>query len=203
MRTGEYKVKFNYTILRGFIDAFGLVMAVLLYQTTYAYYYQMVHPTMVLNNVYPDGIPLYMWICGGIVPFVALVALVFSVVYMFIPHKSRTLVITADNAQKYYDNLMITNSLLRILVLMALWDLTYISQSNLMGAMESWFSLQTLLDIMVGALVVYFMYGRLKAIAKPVKKKKSETKQKSSDKDDETPLAKVKIVKDDDTIMRS
>lgn len=204
MRTGEYKVKFNYTILRGFIDAFGLVMAVLLYQTTYAYYYQMAHPTMVLNNVYPDGIPLYMWICGGIVPFVALVALVFSVVYMFIPHKSRTLVITADNAQKYYDNLMITNSLLRILVLMSLWDLTYISQSNLMGAMGSWFSLQTLLDVIVGALVVYFMYGRLKAIAKPAgKKKKSEIKQKSGDKDDETPLAKVKIVKDDDTIMRS
>lgn len=204
MRTGEYKVKFNYTILRGFIDAFGLVMAVLLYQTTYAYYYQMAHPTMVLNNVYRDGIPLYMWICGGIAPFVALVALVFSVVYMFIPHKSRTLVITAGNAQKYYDNLMITNSLLRILVLMALWDLTYISQSNLMGAMESWFSLQTLLDIIVGALVVYFMYGRLKAIAKPAdKKKKSEIKPKQDDKDDETPLAKVKIVKDDDTIMRS
>lgn len=143
MRTGEYKVKFNYTILRGFIDAFGLIMVVLMYQTTYAYYYQMAHPTMVLNNVYPDGLPAYMWICGGIVPFIALAAFVFSIVYMFIPHRSRTLVITADNAQKYYDNLMITNSLLRILVLMALWDYTYITQSNLMGAMESWFSLQT------------------------------------------------------------
>lgn len=61
MRTGEYKVKFNYTILRGFIDAFGLIMVVLMYQTTYAYYYQMAHPTMVLNNVYPDG---YLHICG-------------------------------------------------------------------------------------------------------------------------------------------
>lgn len=172
MRTGEYKVKFNYTILRGFIDAFGLIMAVLLYQTTYAYYYQMAHPTMVLNNVYPDGLPAYMWICGGIVPFIALAAFVFSIVYMFIPHRSRTLVITADNAQKYYDNLMITNSLLRILVLMALWDYTYITQSNLMGAMESWFSLQTVLDIIVGSLVVYFMYGRLKAIAKPADRKK-------------------------------
>ena len=55
---------------------------------------------------------------------------------------------------------MITNSLLRILVLMALWDYTYITQSNLMGAMESWFSLQTVLDIIVGSVVVYFMYGR-------------------------------------------
>lgn len=202
MRTGEYKVKFNYTILRGFIDAFGLVMAVLLYQTTYAYYYQLAHPTMVLNNVYPDGIPVYMWICGGIVPFVALAVLVFSVVYMFIPHKSRTLTITADNAQKYYDNLMITNSLLRILALMALWDYTYITQSNLMGAMESWFSLQTMLDVIVGSLVVYFMYGRLKAVAKPAdKKKKNEIKLKSNG--DDTPIAKVKIVKDDDTIMRS
>lgn len=202
MRTGEYKVKFNYTILRGFIDAFGLVMAVLLYQTTYAYYYQLAHPTMVLNNVYPDGIPVYMWICGGIVPFVALAVLVFSVVYMFIPHKSRTLTITADNAQKYYDNLMITNSLLRILALMALWDYTYITQSNLMGAMESWFSLQTVLDVIVGSLVVYFMYGRLKAVAKPAdKKKKNEIKLKNNG--DDTPIAKVKIVKDDDTIMRS
>lgn len=201
MKTGEYKVKFNYTILRGFIDAFGLVMALLIYQTTYAYYDKFIHPDQVINNVYPNGVPLDRWILGGIVPLIALAALVFSVVYMFIPHKSRTLMITADNAQKYYDNLMITNSLLRILALMALWDYTYISQSNLLYAGESWFSLQTVLDIAIGALVVYFMYGRLKAIAKPVDKKKKAERKSAADED--TTLAKVKIVKDDDTIMRS
>ena len=201
MKTGEYKVKFNYTILRGFIDAFGLVMALLIYQTTYAYYDKFIHPDQVINNVYPNGVPLDRWILGGIVPLIALTVLVFSVVYMFIPHKSRTLMITADNAQKYYDNLMIANSLLRILALMALWDYTFISQSNLLYAGESWFSLQTVLDIAVGALVVYFMYGRLKAIAKPVdKKKKAERKSAAAE---DTTLAKVKIVKDDDTIMRS
>lgn len=201
MKTGEYKVKFNYMILRGFIDAFGLVMALLIYQTTYAYYDKFIHPDQVINNVYPNGVPLDRWILGGIVPLVALAVLVFSVVYMFIPHKSRTLMITADNAQKYYDNLMIANSLLRILALMALWDYTYISQSNLLYAGESWFSLQTVLDIAVGALVVYFMYGRLKAIAKPVDKKKKAERKSAAD--EETTLAKVKIVKDDDTIMRS
>lgn len=201
MKTGEYKVKFNYTILRGFIDAFGLVMALLIYQTTYAYYDKFIHPDQVINNVYPDGVPLDRWILGGIVPLIALAVLVFSVVYMFIPHKSRTLMITADNAQKYYDNLMIANSLLRILALMALWDYTFISQSNLLYAGESWFSLQTVLDIAVGALVVYFMYGRLKAIAKPVDKKKKAERKSATDED--TTLAKVKIVKDDDTIMRS
>lgn len=201
MKTGEYKVKFNYTILRGFIDAFGLVMALIIYQTTYAYYDKFIHPDQVINNVYPNGVPLDRWILGGIVPLIALAVLVFSVVYMFIPHKSRTLMITADNAQKYYDNLMIANSLLRILVLMALWDYTYISQSNLLYAGESWFSLQTVLDIAVGALVVYFMYGRLKAIAKPVDKKKKAERKSAAD--EETTLAKVKIVKDDDTIMRS
>lgn len=201
MKTGEYKVKFNYMILRGFIDAFGLVMALLIYQTTYAYYDKFIHPDQVINNVYPNGVPLDRWILGGIVPLIALAVLVFSVVYMFIPHKSRTLMITADNAQKYYDNLMIANSLLRILALMALWDYTYISQSNLLYAGESWFSLQTVLDIVVGALVVYFMYGRLKAIAKPVDKKKKAERKSAAD--EETTLAKVKIVKDDDTIMRS
>lgn len=201
MKTGEYKVKFNYTILRGFIDAFGLVMALLIYQTTYAYYDKFIHPDQVINNVYPNGVPLDRWILGGIVPLIALAVLVFSVVYMFIPHKSRTLMITADSAQKYYDNLMIANSLLRILALMALWDYTYISQSNLLYAGESWFSLQTVLDIAVGALVVYFMYGRLKAIAKPVDKKKKAERKSAAD--EETTLAKVKIVKDDDTIMRS
>ena len=201
MKTGEYKVKINYTILRGFIDAFGLVMALLIYQTTYAYYDKFIHPDQVINNVYPNGVPLDRWILGGIVPLIALAVLVFSVVYMFIPHKSRTLMITADNAQKYYDNLMIANSLLRILVLMALWDYTYISQSNLLYAGESWFSLQTVLDIAVGALVVYFMYGRLKAIAKPVDKKKKAERKSAAD--EEPTLAKVKIVKDDDTIMRS
>ena len=99
---------------------------------------------------------------------------------------------------------MITNSLLRILVLMALWDYTYITQSNLMGAMESWFSLQTVLDVIVGALVVYFMYGSLKAIAKPADRKKNNViKPKQSENDDEALTAKVKIVKDDNTIMRS
>jgi uncharacterized membrane protein len=201
LKTGEYKVKFNYTILRGFIDAFGLVMTLLIYQTTYAYYDKFIHPDQVINNVYPNGVPLDRWILGGIVPLIALAVLVFSVVYMFIPHKSRTLMIAADNAQKYYDNLMIANSLLRILALMALWDYTYISQSNLLYAGESWFSLQTVLDIVVGALVVYFMYGRLKAIAKPVDKKKKAERKSAAD--EETTLAKVKIVKDDDTIMRS
>ena len=201
MKTGEYKVKFNYTILRGFIDAFGLVMTLLIYQTTYAYYDKFIHPDQVINNVYPNGVPLDRWILGGIVPLIALAVLVFSVVFMFFPHKSRTLMIAADNAQKYYDNLMIANSLLRILALMALWDYTYISQSNLLYAGESWFSLQTVLDIVVGALVVYFMYGRLKAIAKPVDKKKKAERKSAAD--EETTLAKVKIVKDDDTIMRS
>ena len=65
--------------------------------------------------------------------------------------------ITADNAQKYYDNLMIANSLLRILALMALWDYTYISQSNLLYAGESWFSLQTEHAIAVGVFVVYIL----------------------------------------------
>ncbi len=204
MRTGEYKVKFNYTILRGFIDAFGLVMALLIYQTTYAYYDKFIHPDQVINNVYPNGVPLDRWILGGIVPFIALVVLVFSVVYMFIPHKSRTLTITAENAQKYYDNLMITNSLLRILAFLALWDYTYISQSNLLYVGESWFSLQTVLDVIVGSLVVYFMYSRLKAIAKPADRKKNNViKPKQSESDDEALTAKVKIVKDDNTIMRS
>lgn len=99
---------------------------------------------------------------------------------------------------------MIINSLLRILVLMALWDYTYITQSNLMGAMESWFSLQAVLDVIVGSLVLYFMYGRLKAIAKPADRKKGNViKPKQSESDDEALTAKVKIVKDDNTIMRS
>ena len=45
------------------------------------------------------------------------------------------------------------------------------------------------------------MYGRLKAIAKPVDKKKKAERKSAAD--EETMLAKVKIVKDDDTIMRS
>ena len=70
--------------------------------------------------------------------------------------------------------------------------------------MESWFSLQTVLDIIVGSLVVYFMYGRLKAIAKPADRKKGNViKPKQSESDDEALTAKVKIVKDDNTITVS
>ena len=213
MKTGEYKVKFNYTILRGFIDAFGLMMVFLIYQTTYAYYDKYIHPDPIINNIYPDGVPADKWILGGIVPFIGLCVAVFSVVYMFIPHKSRTFVITKDNAQKYYDNLMITNSLLRILALLAVWDYTYITQSNLLYDSVSWFSLQTLLDVIVGVLVIYLMRNRLKEVTKPIEKAKSPEhkadehtaykKYAAKSLDEEKAEAKVRIVKDDDTIMRS
>lgn len=208
MKIGEYKVKFNYTILRGFIDAFGLMMVFLIYQTTYAYYDKYIHPDPMINNIYPNGVPADKWILGGIVPFIGLCVAVFSVVYMFIPHKSRTFVITQDNAQKYYDNLMITNSLLRILALLAVWDYTYITQSNLLYDSVSWFSLQTLLDVIVGALVIYLMRNRLKEVTKPIEKVRSPDhkaylKYAAKSLDEEKAEAKVRIVKDDDTIMRS
>lgn len=208
MKTGEYKVKFNYTILRGFIDAFGLMMVFLIYQTTYAYYDKYIHPDPIIRNIYPDGVPADKWILGGIVPFIGLCVVVFSVVYMFIPHKSRTFTITQDNAQKYYDNLMITNSLLRILALLAVWDYTYITQSNLLFDSVSWFSLQTLLDVIVGALIVYFMRNRLKEATAPADKVKlpelkADSEFAAGDISEEKAEAKVRIVKDDDTIMRS
>lgn len=172
MRIGKFKVGFNYGILKGFIDAIGLVLIYLMYQTVYAYFKTLlISPDKVIQNIYPNGVPIETFLPGLIFPAIALIAVILSVVYMFIPHKEpKGFIITEDNAQKYYDLLMIGNSIMRILILFALWDYTYISQSNVMFGNESWVSPQAILDIIVGALVIYILRGR---IAKFAEKKDS------------------------------
>lgn len=213
MKISNYKIKFNYGILRGFLDVVGLLVAYLIYQTTYAFINTNLHPDMVLNNIYPDGVPLDKWLPGLIFPAVALGVIVFSVVFMFIKHKEpKAFVITAENAQKYYDTIMITNSLMRILALLALWDYCYIHQSNLMFGQVSWLSVQTLLDIAVGALVVYIIRNRIKTFAelrpkearKAMSAAKSHMRKADGNDDSGEKLPQIKIKKsDDDEIMRS
>ena len=211
MKIGKYKIKFNYGILRGFLDVVGLLVAYLIYQTTYAFISTNLNPDMVLHNIYPDGVPLDRWLPGLIFPAIALGVIVFSVVFMFIKHKEpKAFVITEENAQKYYDTIMITNSLMRILALIALWDYCYIHQSNLMFGNISWLSFQTVLDIAVGALIVYIIRNRVKTFAKvrPKEERKAVSAQKAGTKkavnDDEEKLPQIKIKKsDDDEIMRS
>ena len=208
MKIGKYQVKLNYGILKGFIDVMGLLLAYLIYQTSFAFVGNLTNPSnsvlkRIVETIFADGIPFHVWLWGFTFPIIALAVVVLSVWFMFKKHNEpKRFVITEGNAQKYYDTIMITNSLLRILALLALWDLTYICQNNILLQGASWFSLQLILDVFVAGLVIYITYCRIKAFAKLRTTEDEKMPEKTSVKTE----AKVKIKKkddsDEDVIMR-
>lgn len=208
MKIGKYQVKLNYGILKGFIDVMGLLLAYLIYQTTFAFVNNMTNPSSavlkrIVETIFADGIPFYVWLWGFTFPIIALAVIVFSIWFMFTKHKEpKRFVITEANAQKYYDTIMITNSLLRILALFALWDLTFICQNNILLQGTSWFSLQFVLDVIVAGLVIYITYCRIKAFAKIRTKNDKASSEKPSVREEGKVKIKKKENSDEDVIMR-
>ncbi|MBR4305237.1 MAG: hypothetical protein IKT78_00135 [Ruminiclostridium sp.] len=206
MKIGNYQVKLNYGLLKGFIDVMGLLLAYLIYQTTFAFASNLISPSStvlkrIIEAVYPDGIPLQVWLAGFSFPAVALGVVIFSVYFMFKAHKEpKRFIITEQNAQKYYDTIAITNGLIRIVMLLGLWDLTYICQNNLLFQGTSWFSFQTVLDILVIGLIVYVTYCRVKSFAKQRTAEDVKAEKVTSTEDGKV---KIKNKEDsDDIIMR-
>ncbi|MBP3922260.1 MAG: hypothetical protein J6D27_04765 [Ruminiclostridium sp.] len=208
MKIGKYQVKLNYGILKGFIDVMGLLLAYLIYQTTFAFVNNMTNPSSavlkrIVETIFADGIPFHVWLWGFTFPIIALAVIVFSIWFMFAKHKEpKRFVITEANAQKYYDTIMITNSLLRILALFALWDLTFICQNNILLQGTSWFSLQFVLDVIVAGLVIYITYCRIKAFAKIRTEKDKASSEKPSVREEGKVKIKKKENSDEDVIMR-
>ncbi len=204
MKIGKYKVSLNYGILKGFVDVMGLLVLYLIYQITYVFIDKNINPDVVLSAMFKDGVPLQWWLPGLIFPLIAILVTVWTVVFMFKKHKApKRYIITEENAQKYYDTIMIANSLLRILVLLSLWDYTYIHQINLLMGKVSWFSTLTILNVLVAALVIYITNERIKSFAKKCgteTEKEENEKQKSEEKSDGKVTVKVKS--DDEDIMR-
>jgi len=154
----------NYGLLRGFVDVMGFLMFYLIIQTTIAFVDTNLNPDMVLANIYPDGVPLSRWLPGFIFPVISLGFCVFTVIYIFIPHKKPKgyIIIDDSNAQKYYDTIMMANSLIRIIVLLGLWDYTYIHHSNIMFGSESWISFQAIMDIIVCIMIIMITRHKIK-----------------------------------------
>lgn len=208
MKIGKYQVKLNYGILKGFIDVMGLLLAYLIYQTTFAFIGNLISPSnsvlkRIIETIFADGIPFHVWLWGLTFPIIAVGVIAFSVWFMFKKHKEpKRFIITEGNAQKYYDTIMITNSLLRILALLALWDLTYICQNNILLQGTSWFSLQLILDVIVAGLVIYITYCRIAAFAKVRTAENEKTAEKPSAKEEGKVRIKKKDDGDEDVIMR-
>ena len=157
----------------------------------------------IVETIFADGIPFHVWLWGFTFPIIALAVIVFSIWFMFTKHKEpKRFVITEANAQKYYDTIMITNSLLRILALFALWDLTFICQNNILLQGTSWFSLQFVLDVIVAGLVIYITYCRIKAFAKIRTEKDKASSEKPSVREEGKVKIKKKENSDEDVIMR-
>lgn len=175
MKIGKYKVTLNYGILKGFLDVLGLLMVIVLTDLTRSYIGLNVFPDRALLTVYPDGVPLMRWLPGLILPAVGYIYTVLSVVYIFKSKKQpKRFSVDENNAQQYYDHLMYANSILRVLVLLAVWDYSYIIQMHLMYANISWFSIQVIGDIIVGTVTVLYIRSRIKTFAPLIAEKENE-----------------------------
>lgn len=177
MRIGEYRVKLNYSILKGFLDALGLLMVLAVVDLARTYAGQCLYPDRVLYSIYPDGVPTERWLPGLILPIIALIYVIISVIYVFVPKRlPHSFTVTADNAQQYYDHIMYANSIIRILALLAMWDYSYIIQNYLMFINESWISIQALCDIAVGTAAVIYIRSRIRKFAPLISEENKDAK---------------------------
>lgn len=176
MKVGPYKVKINYSIAQGFIDVMGLILLWLIGQITFHFYETLttdayLNSDQVLKAVFgsADAVPVSAWLPGMIWIVIAIAVTVVSIVLTF---KSRKLPkkynITEENAQKYYDIVATAIGLLRILCFLAIFDWMYIHHSILLYTPNvSLFSLQTILDVIVGFIIIRFSMARIKKIETP------------------------------------
>ncbi|MCH5324656.1 MAG: hypothetical protein J1E39_05520 [Eubacterium sp.] len=166
MKIGEYKVELNYGILKGVLDVLGVLMVIVMTDLVRSYIGLNVFPDRALLAIYPDGVPFDRWLPGLILPAIAYAYTVLSVVYVFKSKKlPKRFSVNAENAQQYYDHLMYANSILRVLVLLALWDYSYIIQIRLLYTDISLLSIQAIGDVIVGVIAVLYIRSRIIAFA--------------------------------------
>lgn len=167
MKIGEYKIKRNYQIIQMVVDAFAVILLVVIVQCTLAFREQVLSRNELIQGSSSaiDTSMLVSWVPNIVW---AILAIVFVGVSIFFTFKNRNLPkkykINKENAQKYSDIVITAITCIRIPVLLGIFDMMYIHQQRMMYQNESLFSLQVLLDALLIVIIIRFSMHRVRAI---------------------------------------
>ncbi len=168
MKIGEHKVKRNYQLIQMVVDAFSVLILIVIFQCLITFreaLEQFNQQDILAYNPEVSSEHLRTWlptIVWGVL------AIVFVGVSIFFTFKNRKLPkkykINAKNAQKYSDIIITAITCIRIPVLLAIFDILYIHQQRILNSQASLFSLQVILDAVLVAIIICFSRHRIRAI---------------------------------------
>lgn len=195
MKIGKYPVKHSYKLARIISDVLSLAVAVVILNTTRIFFENykkasIVTPEKLVELAKEQGIwwlsnrHKFAWVFPG------LVAVIFAV-YLILTLKSHRFAkynVTKQSAQAVYDWYAFAVSLCKLPLLMGVFDIMYIFHQRMMFNKVSLFSLQTVLDILIIAIIIRLSVHRIRWITKTEKPAKAE----------ESGGVKAKIAEDDD-----
>lgn len=175
MKIGKYPVKHTFKVARIVADVLSLGLVVLIVSATvtffdtYDQFYSLFDTTNpnALNALIEND-PHYQWKqwLALIFPVLAVIVLAVYVVLLLKNHKLSRYAVTKRNAQRCYDAYAFGVSLVKIPVLLIVFDLMCIAQDKLLLSVNgfSWFSWLTILSLLMIVIIVRYTMVRLSHI---------------------------------------
>lgn len=163
MKVGEFKIKRHYTIIRLILDLVSAGLLYLIWQTLYSLIVAVneVNVRFLNNAANSSGITLS-WYPALVFPIIAVLFTAATLIFTF---KSRKLpkkyTITEKTAQKYYDMLVLTAGLIRIITLLGIFDIIYMQSMLILGMGSGFISIQVICDIILIIILIKFTSYRI------------------------------------------
>ena len=173
MKIGKYPVKHTYSIARLVADVISLALVVLMVSSVVSFFeaYDSFYSSMALMSdtaleTLLANDPNYQWKQWLIMIFPALMLAVLAayIVYSLKSHKLSRYNVTKKNAQQCSNACTFCASLVKIPVQVIIIDYMMITQDKLIWDKLSWFSITSLLYLLIIAIIVRYTMHRLDRI---------------------------------------
>lgn len=177
MKVGSYKVKRNYLIPQMAVDAFSVVILVVIFSCTMYFRSEILglNQLILAGNSEIEGLVQWYW---NIIWFVMAILITgFSLFLIYRPKKlPKKYKITEATAQKYNDIYITAVTCVRIPVLLAIFEGMCMHQNIMKHNYSGLFTLQIPLDILLTAIIIRFSIYRVRAL-EPKQEKSHEIKE--------------------------
>lgn len=168
MKIGNYKIKHHYTIIRLMLDLVSAGLLYLIVQTLFSLIIAVneVNVKFLNSSANAQGVTLS-WYSGLIFPVIAVSLVVVSLIFTF---KNRRIpkryFLNENTAQKYYDIIIISTGLIRIIALLGIFDIFYIQSMLILKLGGGFLSVQVICDIILIIIIIRFTMYRISALSK-------------------------------------
>lgn len=170
MRIGNFRVKRNYKIIQMFLDVVALIVYVAIVTNTFAFirFVQEQYEIHYKNNqVGKDFNVTLFWLPTLLWSALGLGLILFSLFFIYKNKKlPKRYSIHANTVQQYSDNLITAVCLLRIVLLMLIFELMYTHQALLLRIENTVLGYPVLIYILMCFIVVLFFRIRIKTLSK-------------------------------------